>query len=107
MPRRVIAGFIEPMLLLRTDTLPDDPSHREYQVKFDGYRAVAFRTLTKAKMAGCRWLNPVLVGQFEFVEWTPTTTSDTSRLSACAKTSPRENEARVSAGDLFIAAGCS
>jgi bifunctional non-homologous end joining protein LigD len=27
--------------------------------------------LTKAKMAQCRWLKPVLVGQFEFVEWTP------------------------------------
>jgi hypothetical protein len=27
--------------------------------------------LTAAKMAECRWLNPVLVGQFEFVEWTP------------------------------------
>jgi DNA ligase D-like protein (predicted ligase) len=27
--------------------------------------------LTKAKMADCRWLKPVLVGQFEFVEWTP------------------------------------
>src|SRR4030095_11521698 len=27
--------------------------------------------LTKAKMADCRWLEPVLVGQFEFVEWTP------------------------------------
>jgi DNA ligase D-like protein (predicted ligase) len=27
--------------------------------------------LTKAKMAECRWLKPVLVGQFEFVEWTP------------------------------------
>ena len=26
--------------------------------------------LTAAKMAECRWLNPVLVGQFEFVEWT-------------------------------------
>jgi DNA ligase D-like protein (predicted ligase) len=26
--------------------------------------------LTAAKMADCRWLNPVLVGQFEFVEWT-------------------------------------
>jgi bifunctional non-homologous end joining protein LigD len=22
-------------------------------------------------MAVCRWLRPVLVGQFEFVEWTP------------------------------------
>jgi bifunctional non-homologous end joining protein LigD len=27
--------------------------------------------LTKAKMADCRWLKPMLVGQFEFVEWTP------------------------------------
>jgi DNA ligase D-like protein (predicted ligase) len=27
--------------------------------------------LTAAKMKDCRWLNPVLVGQFEFREWTP------------------------------------
>ena len=27
--------------------------------------------LTVAKMADCRWLKPKLVGQFEFVEWTP------------------------------------
>ena len=27
--------------------------------------------LTAAKMAECRWLKPALVGQFEFVEWTP------------------------------------
>jgi bifunctional non-homologous end joining protein LigD len=27
--------------------------------------------LTAAKMKDCRWLAPVLVGQFEFVEWTP------------------------------------
>ena len=26
--------------------------------------------LTAEKMAICRWLKPVLVGQFEFVEWT-------------------------------------
>jgi DNA ligase D-like protein (predicted ligase) len=26
--------------------------------------------LTATKMAECRWLSPVLVGQFEFVEWT-------------------------------------
>ena len=26
--------------------------------------------LTKAKMAECRWLKPVLVAQFEFLEWT-------------------------------------
>lgn len=27
--------------------------------------------LTAAKMKNCRWLKPILVGQFEFVEWTP------------------------------------
>ena len=27
--------------------------------------------LTKKKMEDCRWLRPVLVGQFEFTEWTP------------------------------------
>jgi DNA ligase D-like protein (predicted ligase) len=27
--------------------------------------------LTVAKMVECRWVRPVLVGQFEFVEWTP------------------------------------
>src|SRR5262249_46821742 len=27
--------------------------------------------LTKEKMMECRWLKPVLVGQFVFVEWTP------------------------------------
>jgi hypothetical protein len=27
--------------------------------------------LTVAKIKNCRWLRPVLVGQFEFVEWTP------------------------------------
>lgn len=27
--------------------------------------------LTAAKMKDCRWLKPTLVGQFEFVEWTP------------------------------------
>jgi bifunctional non-homologous end joining protein LigD len=27
--------------------------------------------LTAAKMKNCRWLKPVLVAQFEFVEWTP------------------------------------
>jgi DNA ligase D-like protein (predicted ligase) len=45
--RRVIektAGrFIEPMLLQRTDALPDDGTRWEYQLKFDGYRAIAFK----------------------------------------------------------------
>jgi bifunctional non-homologous end joining protein LigD len=27
--------------------------------------------LTKEKMKDCRWLKPILVGQFEFLEWTP------------------------------------
>jgi bifunctional non-homologous end joining protein LigD len=27
--------------------------------------------LTAVKMAECRWIKPVLVGQFEFTEWTP------------------------------------
>jgi bifunctional non-homologous end joining protein LigD len=27
--------------------------------------------LTAGKMKMCRWLKPVLVGQFEFTEWTP------------------------------------
>lgn len=27
--------------------------------------------LTAAKMAECRWMKPQLVGQFEYVEWTP------------------------------------
>jgi DNA ligase D-like protein (predicted ligase) len=44
MADRIKAGFIEPMLLLRTDTLPDDATRWEYQLKFDGYRAIAFKT---------------------------------------------------------------
>jgi DNA ligase D-like protein (predicted ligase) len=37
------AHFIEPMLLLRTDKLPADGSRWEYQLKLDGYRAIAFK----------------------------------------------------------------
>lgn len=36
------ARFIEPMLLLRTDTLPDD-ARWMYELKLDGYRAIAFK----------------------------------------------------------------
>src|SRR5205823_9276484 len=43
-PPRVKARFVDPMLLLRTDTLPDDPARWAYQLKFDGYRAVAYKT---------------------------------------------------------------
>jgi len=40
---RVKARFIQPMLLLSTDRLPDDPAKWEYQLKLDGYRAIAFK----------------------------------------------------------------
>ena len=43
MPARVKGHFVEPMLLLRTDALPAD-RRWDYQLKLDGYRAVAFRT---------------------------------------------------------------
>jgi DNA ligase D-like protein (predicted ligase) len=44
MPLPEKARFIEPMLLMRTDTLPNDASRWEYQLKFDGYRAIAFKS---------------------------------------------------------------
>src|SRR5579863_74530 len=37
------AKFIEPMMLLRTETLAEG-SHWIYEIKFDGYRAIAFKT---------------------------------------------------------------
>jgi DNA ligase D-like protein (predicted ligase) len=36
------AGFIQPMLLLRTDSLPDNEQWL-YELKLDGYRAIAFK----------------------------------------------------------------
>src|SRR3979411_130148 len=44
MPGKAKGRFIEPMLLLRTDGLPNDGARWEYQLKFDGYRAIAFKT---------------------------------------------------------------
>ena len=44
MPAKTKAGFIEPMLLLKTDALPDDTGRWAYQLKVDGYRAIAFKT---------------------------------------------------------------
>lgn len=32
------------MLLLKTDMLPDDAARWEYQLKLDGYRAIAFKS---------------------------------------------------------------
>jgi DNA ligase D-like protein (predicted ligase) len=39
----VKASFVDPMLLLRAETLPDD-GRWEYQLKLDGYRAIAFKS---------------------------------------------------------------
>src|SRR5262245_26608648 len=47
MPARVKARFIPPMLLLSTDRLPDERSTWEYQLKLDGYRAIAFKSGTR------------------------------------------------------------
>jgi hypothetical protein len=44
MAAKVKGRFIDPMLLLRTDALPNEGSRWEYQLKFDGYRAIAFKT---------------------------------------------------------------
>jgi DNA ligase D-like protein (predicted ligase) len=41
---KVRAHFIDPMLLTKTDALPDDGERWAYQLKVDGYRAIAFRT---------------------------------------------------------------
>src|SRR4029450_12710852 len=41
-PKGMLARFIEPMLLLRTDSLPFGERWL-YEVKLDGYRAIAFK----------------------------------------------------------------
>ena len=41
-PRSSSARFIAPMLLLRTDSLPDSAQWL-YELKLDGYRAIAFK----------------------------------------------------------------
>ena len=44
MPKtKLTARFIEPMLLLRTDKLPEGPGWLR-ELKFDGYRALAIKT---------------------------------------------------------------
>ena len=40
---RIRASFIEPMLLLRTEKLPEGPDV-QYEIKFDGYRALAMKS---------------------------------------------------------------
>jgi DNA ligase D-like protein (predicted ligase) len=44
------ARFAEPMLLLRTDVLPDDAARWAYQLKVDGYRAIAFKANGKVHL---------------------------------------------------------
>jgi DNA ligase D-like protein (predicted ligase) len=44
---KIRTRFIEPMLLLRSDRLPDDPESWLYQLKLDGFRAIAFKTGNK------------------------------------------------------------
>lgn len=41
--RHTCARFIQPTLLLRADSLPDDTDRWLYELKLDGYRAVAFK----------------------------------------------------------------
>jgi hypothetical protein len=52
------ARFIEPMLLLRTDRLAEG-RNRQYEVKLDGYRAIAFKTGGKVHLRypGDNWLS--------------------------------------------------
>lgn len=44
MEKKTKRRFIEPMLLLRTDRLPDDLSRWLYEIKLDGYRSIAFKS---------------------------------------------------------------
>ena len=41
--KRARAAFVEPMLLLRTEKLPEGKEWL-YELKFDGYRALAIKT---------------------------------------------------------------
>ena len=43
MPDKVKARFVDPMLLLKTEKLPEGADVL-YEIKLDGYRAIAFKT---------------------------------------------------------------
>jgi hypothetical protein len=47
--RKRKAAFVEPMLLLRADTLPEGDAS-QYELKFDGYRALAIKTGGKIQL---------------------------------------------------------
>jgi bifunctional non-homologous end joining protein LigD len=49
MPAKVKAGFVEPMLLLRTDKLPEGPAWL-VELKLDGYRALAIKSAGKVHL---------------------------------------------------------
>jgi DNA ligase D-like protein (predicted ligase) len=49
LPAKIKPGFIEPMLLLRTEKLPEGPDWA-YEIKLDGYRALAFKTGGKLEL---------------------------------------------------------
>jgi ATP-dependent DNA ligase len=44
-----MAAFIEPMLLLRTEKLPEGADW-QYELKLDGYRALAIKTAGKVHL---------------------------------------------------------
>ena len=84
----IIFGYYEgPMLLYagRTRSGFTPASRGQLSRRFEGLAAAACpfanlpeatsgrwgQGLTAEKMTDCRWLTPTLVGQFEFVEWTP------------------------------------
>ena len=46
---KVKAQFIDPMLLLRTERLPEGPEW-SYEIKLDGYRALAIKTAGKVHL---------------------------------------------------------
>jgi bifunctional non-homologous end joining protein LigD len=45
-------------------------------------------------MVDCRWLKPALVGQFEFVEWTPDSHLRHSRFVALREDKPAQDVRR-------------
>src|SRR5215470_10506310 len=49
MSEKAKARFIEPMLLLRTEQLPDGPEWL-HELKFDGYRALAIKNVGKVQL---------------------------------------------------------
>jgi bifunctional non-homologous end joining protein LigD len=49
MAAKVKAGFVEPMLLLKTDTLPEG-DRWVHELKVDGYRAIAFKSGGKLQL---------------------------------------------------------